>query len=81
MNIGGAIVIYIIWWWVAFMAVLPRGVKGRWESEDDGVTGADPGAPVSPNIKSKAILASIIAAVLWAITALIIVSGVFNFRE
>jgi len=81
MNIGGAIVIFIIWWWVAFLAVLPMGVKGRWEAEDDGVKGADQGAPVSPDIKKKVILATGVCTVLWALTVAVIVSGVFNFRE
>lgn len=81
MNVPGAIVIYLIWWWVAFLAILPRGVESRWEAEDDGVEGADPGAPVAPQIGKKMRLATLVAAVLWAITAAIIMSGVFNFRE
>ena len=81
MNIAGGIVIYILWWWLAFFAVLPRGVEGRWEADDDGVEGADPGAPTTPDLKKKAIMATWIAAILWAITAAIILSGVFNFRE
>ena len=81
MNPAGAIVIFLIWWWVVFLAVLPKGVMGRWESEDDGVEGADPGAPVKPEIKSKAWLTTKITVVLWAITVAIIMSGLFNFRE
>lgn len=81
MNVAGAVVIYIIWWWVAFLAVLPRNIEGRWEAPDDGVKGADPGAPVSPQIGKKMRLATLIAFVLWAITAAIIISGVVNFRE
>ncbi len=81
MNPAGAIVIFIIWWWIAFLAVLPREVEGRWEAEDDGVDGADPGAPVEPKIGKKAWLATKIAVVLWLVTAAIIMSGVFNFRE
>ncbi len=81
MNIAGAIVIFIIWWWVAFLAVLPRNVTGRWESPDDGVKGADPGAPVSPQLKEKAWLATKIAVGFWAITVAIILSGVINFRD
>lgn len=81
MTIAGGIVIFIIWWWVAFLAVLPRDVQGRWEADDDGVKGADPGAPVSPQIGKKARLATMIAFALTAVTVAIIMSGVFNFRE
>lgn len=81
MNIAGAIVIFIVWWWVVFLAVLPRGVQGRWEAPDDGVKGAEPGAPVEPDLKNKAWLATKITAVLWAITVAIILSGIFQFRD
>ncbi|WP_375202435.1 DUF1467 family protein [Hyphococcus sp.] len=81
MNIAGAVVIYVIWWWIVFLAVLPRNVEGRWEAPDDGVDGADPGAPTDPKLKQKAWLATKIAFVFWAITAAIILSGVFNFRD
>jgi predicted secreted protein len=81
MTIAGGVVIFIVWWWVAFLAVLPRGVESRWEAEDDGVKGADPGAPVQPDLKKKAWLATKITAVLWAITVAVILSGIFNFRD
>ncbi|WP_425407943.1 DUF1467 family protein [Hyphococcus sp.] len=81
MNPAGAIVIYIIWWWVAFLAVLPREVEGRWERPDDGVKGADPGAPAEPKIKKKMWLATKVSGVLWLVTVAIILSGVFNFRD
>ena len=45
MNIAGAFVIFVMVWWCVFFAILPIGVKSRWESESDGVDGADPGAP------------------------------------
>jgi predicted secreted protein len=81
MSIAGGIVIYVIVWWVVFFAVLPWGVKGRWESEDDGVIGAEPGAPVTPDLKRKALITSAIALGLWVVIAAIIVSGVIDFRE
>jgi len=81
MSISGGIVIFILWWWVAFLAVLPRNIQSRWESDDDGVEGADPGAPVSPQIGKKALLATKIAVVFSVITFAIIISGIFNFRD
>lgn len=81
MNPAGAIVIYVIWWWVVFLAVLPRGVEGRWETPDDGVKGADPGAPADPQLKKKAWLATKLAFLFWAVTVAIIISGVINFRD
>jgi predicted secreted protein len=81
MNIGGAIVIFVIIWWSVFFAVLPWGVRGRWEEADDGVKGAEPGAPVKPDLLRKALITTGIAAVLWAITVAIILSGIINYRD
>ncbi len=81
MNVVAVIVIYVLWWWIAFMAVLPTGVKSRWETPDDGVDGADPGAPVDPQLKQKAIRASWIAAILTVLTSVFIMSGFIDFRE
>lgn len=81
MNPAGAIVIFLLWWWVVFLAVLPRNIQSRWEAPDDGVKGADPGAPTSPQLKQKAWLTTKIAALFWVVTIAIILSGVINFRE
>jgi predicted secreted protein len=81
MNIGGAIVIFVLIWWSVFFAVLPWGVRGRWESEDDGVKGAEPGAPVRHNLKRKALITTVIAAAFWVLTVAIILSGVISYND
>ncbi len=77
----GIAIVFILVWWCVFFAVLPMGVKGRWEAETDGVDGADPGAPANPGLKRKAILTTAVAAVLTLVIALVSASGVINFRE
>jgi predicted secreted protein len=74
-------IIFILIWWCVFFAVLPTGVKGRWESETDGVAGAEPGAPADPGLKRKAMLTTAIAAGLTVIVALVVASGVIDFKE
>jgi predicted secreted protein len=81
MNVGAAIVIFVIVWWCVFFAVLPLGVRGRWESESDGVAGADPGAPADPGLKRKAKLATMIAAPIALAICAVIASGIVSFRE
>lgn len=81
MNPVGAVVIYVLIWWTVFFAVLPWGVRGRWESDDDGVAGADPGAPAAPDLKKKALWTTGVSFALWAIVEAVILSGVLNFRE
>ncbi|MEM9169602.1 MAG: DUF1467 family protein [Pseudomonadota bacterium] len=80
MNPGAVVVVFVIWWWLAFFALLPTGVRGQWE-EGESVKGSDPGAPVNPDLKRKAVRASLAAAVLTAVTCAIIVSDLINFRE
>lgn len=81
MNLPAAIVIFVLVWWCVFFAMLPIGVRGRWESESDGVEGADPGAPQNPNLRKKAIWASLIALPVTAAIIAVILSGVINFRD
>ncbi|MGE0408340.1 MAG: DUF1467 family protein [Amphiplicatus sp.] len=77
----GAVVIFLLVWWLVLFAVLPWGVRGRWEEKDDGVVGADPGAPVAAKMKRKLLWTTIIAAVLWAIIVAVIASGVIKFHD
>ncbi|MGD9800566.1 MAG: DUF1467 family protein [Parvularculaceae bacterium] len=81
MNIVGAFVIYVMVWWCVFFAILPIGVKSRWESESDGVDGADPGAPSDPDLKKKALTTSLIALPITAAIVIVSLSGVLNFRD
>lgn len=81
MNPVGALIIYILIWWVTFFAVLPWGIRGRWEAEDDGVQGAEPGAPSAPELKKKIKQTTLISFGLWVVVVLIILSGIINFQE
>ncbi|NWG70958.1 MAG: DUF1467 family protein [Parvularculaceae bacterium] len=81
MNIVGALIIFLLVWWCVFFAVLPTGVRGRWESSDDGVKGADPGAPSDPQLKEKFVRTTLIAAAVSAVVIAIVASGVIDFRE
>lgn len=81
MNWSGAIVTYVILWWLVFFAVLPFGVVGRWESADDGVKGADPGAPTTPDLKKKALATTGIAGVLFLLVFAVVSSGLIDFRD
>jgi predicted secreted protein len=81
MNPAALIIIFVLVWWCAFFALLPIGVRGRWESGADGVEGADPGAPADPQLKKKALQATLVSAVLTACITLVIMSGVISFGE
>jgi predicted secreted protein len=55
--------IYFVAWWIVLFAVLPFGVRSQAE-EGDVTPGTDPGAPIVPLLVRKAILTTIVTAVL-----------------
>ena len=71
MSITGAVIVYVLAWWISFLAVLPIGVKGQWEN-DSTIPGTEEAAPVNPMLVKKVIWASIGAAILTGLAALII---------
>lgn len=81
MNPVSVVVIFVLVWWCVFFAMLPIGVKGRWESEVDGVEGADPGAPQDPNLRKKALWTTLAATGITALIVVVNLSGVINFRD
>ena len=62
MSIGAIIVVFVIMWWVVFFMALPIGIKAG-EAKDGNFNGA----PVNPNIKIKAVVTTLITAVLTAV--------------
>ena len=62
MTVTFGIFIYLIIWWAVLFAVLPLGVK----RPEHPQPGTDPGAPDKPMLVRKAILTSVLSAVLWA---------------
>lgn len=81
MNPIGALIIFLLVWWCVFFTMLPTEVRGRWESADDGVRGADPGAPSDPQLKKKFIRTTIVAAIVSTVIILVVASGVIDFRD
>jgi len=65
MSLVSAIAIYFIIWWLVLFAVLPIGVRSQHET-GDVTLGTDHGAPVKPMLVRKAIITSLIAAVIFA---------------
>lgn len=77
MTLTGAIVIFVIAWWLVFFAVLPIGVRGQFE-DDSTVAGTEEGAPVDPMIRKKAIWATLGSV---AVTALVgAATYIFDFQ-
>jgi predicted secreted protein len=71
--------IYIVLWWIALFLVLPIGVRNLAEAGETAL-GHETGAPARPMLARKAIWASGLAGVLWAVTMLVIAADPFSVR-
>ena len=67
-----AVAIYLTIWWTALFVVLPLGSKSFAESGITPPAGADPSAPVNPNLRRKFITTTWVSAVIWLVLFLII---------
>lgn len=77
MSWATGIMVYVVIWWIALFTVLPIGVK---RVEDPG-RGQDHGAPERPQLLKKAIITTLVAAVLWVGFYFLHQADFFSFRE
>lgn len=77
MGIAGSLIVYAIAWWLAFFMMLPIGVTSQHEA-GEVVPGSDPGAPVNPRLKIKALAATGLAAVVWAVLFVLVGQGILK---
>ncbi len=77
MSWATGIMVYVVIWWTVLFCVLPLGVR---RVEKPG-RGEEPGAPERPELRRKAIITSIVAAVLWLGFYALHEADVFSFRR
>ena len=65
MGLVFTISVYLVVWWTVLFAVLPIGVQSYHEAGIEPPRGADPGAPVNPNMKKKVITTTWVAALIF----------------
>jgi predicted secreted protein len=63
MKLGEFIAVYFVVWWTILFAVLPWGVRTQ-EEEGEIVLGTERSAPARPMLIRKALVTSIVAAIL-----------------
>lgn len=66
MTIASSLAVYFVIWWIVLFVVLPFGVRSQAETGDI-TQGTEPGAPALPGMLRKALITSVIAAVVFAI--------------
>ena len=63
MPIGSIVAVFVVVWWLSFVAVLPIGARSQSDTGEIAA-GTDPGAPVAPRLLRKGLVASGLAIVL-----------------
>ena len=64
MSLVSAIAIYFVIWWLVLFAVLPFGVESQ--EREEVSAGTDHGAPREPMLVRKALITTIVAAIIFA---------------
>lgn len=80
MSIVSAIVLYAVVWSMTFLVALPFRLTTQAEAGKI-VKGTHSGAPEQHHLRKKAIITTIIAAVLWGLIAGVIFSGWISVRD
>jgi predicted secreted protein len=61
LTAGGALALYFVVWWITLFGVLPFGARSQIDA-GDVTAGTDPGAPVDPALREKALWTTLAAA-------------------
>ena len=77
MSWATGLMVYLVIWWTVLFAVLPLGVK---KVENPG-RGQEHGSPERPQLVRKAVITTIVAAVLWIGFFVLHQTDYFSFRE
>ena len=80
MGITSAIVLYVVFWFLTFLVILPIRVKTQGDL-GNVEPGTHAGAPEEHHLKKKALITTGVAAVLWVIITVIILSGWISIRD
>lgn len=77
MQIGSAVALYFVIWWLTLFAVLPFGVRSQHEA-GEVVAGSDPGAPTMVRVLRVVVLNSVVSLVVLALFWIVYVENRFG---
>ncbi|MEJ6394318.1 DUF1467 family protein [Gymnodinialimonas sp. 2305UL16-5] len=81
MGIVSGIVLYAIIWFMTLLISLQVRVTTQDDAGEGRVAGTHGSAPADPQMRTRVIWTSIIAAGIWAVVAFIILSGVITLDD
>lgn len=77
MSWATGVMVYFVIWWTVLFCILPLGVR---RVENPG-RGQERGAPEKPDLVRKAIITTVVAAILWIGFYVLHEADVFSFRR
>ncbi len=80
MAFTSAIVLYAVLWFMTFLVVIPFRLQTQGDV-GEVLEGTHAGAPEHHNLKTKAKITTVLAAVMWGILFWIITSGAISVRD
>jgi len=80
MGITSGLVLYAVIWFMTFLVVIPIRLETQGDS-GEVVPGTHAGAPEKHFLKQKAWITTGVAAVIWALVAGVILSGVISVED
>lgn len=80
MGIASGIVLFMVIWFMTFLVVLPIRIKTQGDLGEI-VPGTHAGSPEHHHLRKKFWIVTAISAVLWAIIATIILTGLITVRD
>ncbi len=81
MKWTSAVAIYFIIWWMTLFVVLPFGVKNATETGENIEGGNDAGAPVKHGLAWKALVTTVLAAMIYAVVYWALVNNVLEHLQ
>lgn len=80
MSLTAALAVFFIIWWMVLFAVLPWGVRSQ-EEEGEVAPGTASSAPVAPRLRTKFLITTVVAALLFALVYAIIAFELIGFDD
>ncbi len=72
MSAAGAVAFYFVVWWLVLFVTLPIAIRSQSELSTPPVAGSEPGAPVSPQMRERAIMTTLLAGIVFIAAIMIL---------
>lgn len=80
MAITSGLVLFAVIWFLTFLVIIPIRIETQGD-KGEIVPGTHAGAPENHYLKQKAVITTVVSALLWAVIAGIILSGIISVND